>query len=58
MLKELRNYDVLIVSNDFKKRILKEINLSPEFCAIKFFTLSEFMKKITYEYDEKAIFML
>lgn len=56
MLKELKNYDVLIVSNDFKKRILKEINLSPELCAIKFFTLSEFIKKITYQYDEKAIF--
>lgn len=49
-------YDLLIVSNDIKMMFLKEMDTSNSLFSVKFMSLPEFIKKVTYSYDEKAIF--
>jgi len=51
---EKLNNKIVICSNSIKKEILKQKIL----LNIKFLTLNEFVKKLTYDYDEKAIFYL
>ena len=47
---------ILLIPNSIKKDILKDIRLNNKELNIKLFSLDEFIKKLTFDYDEKTIY--
>lgn len=53
---DLENNSIILVSNKEKKSIIT--NLNKKFLNIKVMTIEEFIKKYTFDYDEKTIYKL
>lgn len=49
---------ILIVPNNLKTNIVKDIRLNNKYLNIKIFSLEEFIKQLTFDYDEKTIYEL
>lgn len=52
MLDEIKDSSVVICNNSYKERILKNVK---KLINIKFMSISEFIKSLYFDYDEKAI---
>ena len=52
------NYDLVIVPKEYQEKILKDTEKERSLSSFKMLSFNEFFKKVTYEYDEKAIFYL
>ena len=51
------NY-ILLVPNNIKKEIIKKVREKHYNYNIKFMSIEEFTKKITFDYNEKTIYYL
>ena len=51
-----KDNSILIVPNNIKSDIIKDIRLNNKDLNIKIFSLDEFIKLLTFDYDEKTIY--
>lgn len=58
MIKDIKNNSIVVTEYDYKTKLLKEINNSSEFVAVKFMTKKEFLNNYYFSYDEKTIYYL
>ena len=56
MLENIKNNSILVIPNNIKKRIIKELN--NKLLNIKIMSLNELTKKYTFDYNEKTIYYL
>ncbi len=52
---KIKEYDLIILPNDRKEKLLKEISNMTSFIKTKWMSLEEFKAKVLYTYDRKAI---
>ena len=50
---EIKNNTIIVCSNNEKKNLLKKLNESDKLLPIKFLSKSDFIKTLTFSYDEK-----
>ena len=53
---EIKNNTIIVCSNNEKKNLLKKINESDKLLPIKFLSKSDFIKTLTFSYDEKTLY--
>jgi len=58
MLDFIKDNSILIIPNNLKNNIIKYIRLFSKDINIKIFSMDEFIKKLTFTYDEKTIYEL
>jgi len=58
MLDFIKDNSILIVPNNIKKNIVRDLRLNNKNINVKFFSLEEFIKNLIYSYDEKTIYNL
>ena len=56
MLESIKNNSILVIPNNLKNKIIKEINKKN--LNIKIISLNELIKKYTFDYNEKTIYYL
>ena len=56
MLENIKNNSILVIPNNIKKRIIKELN--NKLLNIKIMSLNELIKKYTFDYNDKTIYYL
>ena len=49
---------ILLVPNNIKKQVIKEARKKYYNLQIKFMSLEEFIRKLTFDYDNKTIYYL
>ena len=57
-LNELNRSTIIICNNSYRKQLLKQLNDINKLIDIKFMSIDEFIKRYTYNYDEKTIYYL
>ena len=57
-LKNIQDNTIIICENNYKNKILQELENQHLFLNIKFFTKKEFLQEYIFKYSEEAIFML
>lgn len=58
LINNIKDNSILIIPNNIKETILKQIRTSNKKLNIKLFNLEEFIKKLTFDYDERTIYEL
>ena len=53
---EIKNNTIIVCSNNEKKNLLKKLNESDKLLPIKFLSKSDFIKALTFSYDEKTLY--
>lgn len=53
---EIKNNTIIVCSNNEKKNLLKKLNESDKLLPIKFLSKSDFIKALTFLYDEKTLY--
>ena len=53
---DIENNSVLLVSNKEKKKVLKSLN--DKLLNVKIMSIEEFIKRYTFNYDDKTIYNL
>ena len=53
---EIKNNTIIVCSNNEKKNLLKKLNESDKLLPIKFLSKSDFIKTLTFSYDEKTLY--
>ncbi len=57
-MREYINNSILIIPNFLKENIIKDIRNKSKYLNIKIFSLDEFIKKLTFDFDERTIYKL
>jgi len=58
MIENIKDDSILIIPDSLKKEIIRNIRLRNKNLNIKIFSLDEFIKNLTFSFDEKTIFYL
>lgn len=58
LINNIKDNSILIIPNNIKETILKQIRTSNKNLNIKLFNLEEFIKKLTFDYEERTIYEL
>lgn len=58
LINNIKDNSILIIPNNIKETILKQIRTSNKNLNIKLFNLEEFIKKLTFDYGERTIYEL
>ena len=58
LINKLKDDTILIIPNNIKEETLKNIRNLNKKLNIKIFSLEEFIKKLTFDYDEQTIYYI